>query len=143
MNLHAIVSGAIGAVNPHEEVTLYRCTGTTNTAGLVHVAYEQEKVYAQVQAPSAADLKLFNNLADAKHVKKFFINASAYTINRFEETAGDLIKRADGSFWLIDMIRDDFSPAGWLCVIATLQHDPPEELPEDDEGGGDDGLDGG
>lgn len=137
MNLHAIVSGAIGSVNHHEMVTIYRCTGLTNTTGVVSVTYTPQDIMAQVQAPNAGDLKLFDNLADAKHVKKFYINASAHTINRHEETAGDIIERADGSYWLIDMIRDDFSPEGWLCVIGTLQHEPPEIVI--DEGGGDDG----
>ena len=141
MNLHAIVSGAIGSVNKHELVTIYRCNGTTNTAGVVSVTYTPQDIMAQVQAPNAGDLKLFDNLADARHVKKFYINASAATINRHEETAGDIIERADGSFWLIDMIRDDFSPEGWLCVIGTLQHEPPE-IVIDTEGGGDDGTDG-
>ena len=135
MNLHAIVSDAIGSVNHHEMVTIYRCTGLTNTAGVMHVTYTPQDILAQVQAPNAGDLKLFDNLADAKHVKKFYINASAHTINRHEETAGDMIERADGSYWLIDMIRDDFSPEGWLCVIATLQHEPPE-IVIDTEGGG-------
>lgn len=134
MNLHQIVSGAIGSVNAHEAVTLYRCTGTTNTNGIVSVAYETENIIAQVQAPTAADLKMSERLADARHVKKFYINAPASTINRFEETAGDIIKRGDGSFWLIDFIRDDFSPEGWLCVICTLQHEPPEGIePEPEE----------
>ena len=141
MNLHAIVSGAIGSVNHHEMVTIYRCTGTTNTAGVMHVTYTPSDIMAQVQAPNAGDLKLFDNLADARHVKKFYINASAATINRHEETAGDIIERADGSYWLIDMIRDDFSPEGWLCVLGTLQHEPPE-IVIDTEGGGDDGTDG-
>ena len=140
MNLHAIVSGAIGSVNHHEMVTIYRCTGLTNTAGVMHVTYTPQDILTQVQAPNAGDLKLFDNLADAKHVKKFYINASAHTINRHEETAGDMIERADGSFWLIDTIRDDFSPEGWLCVLGTLQHEPPEIVI--DEGGGDDGTDG-
>ena len=138
MNIHAIVSGAIGSVNHHEMVTIYRCNGTTNTAGVVSVTYTPSDIMAQVQAPNAGDLKLFDNLADARHVKKFYINASAHTINRHEETAGDIIERADGSFWLIDMIRDDFSPEGWLCVLGTLQHEPPEIVI--DEGGGDDGT---
>jgi hypothetical protein len=141
MNLHAIVSGAIGSVNHHEMVTIYRCNGTTNTAGVVSVTYTPSDIMAQVQAPNAGDLKLFDNLADAKHVKKFYLNASAHTINRHEETAGDIIKRADGSYWLIDMIRDDFSPEGWLCVLGTLQHEPPEIVIDPDnpsEGGGDD-----
>ena len=140
MNLHAIVSGAIGSVNHHELVTIYRCNGTTNTAGVVSVTYAPSDILAQVQAPNAGDLRLFDNLADAKHVKKFYINASAHTINRHEETAGDIIERADGSYWLIDMIRDDFSPEGWLCVLGTLQHEPPEIVIT--EGGGDDGTDG-
>lgn len=145
MNLHAIVSGAIGSVNHHEMVTIYRCTGLTNTAGVMHVTYTPQDILAQVQAPNAGDLKLFDNLADAKHVKKFYINASAHTINRHEETAGDIIERADGSYWLIDMIRDDFSPEGWLCVLGTLQHDPPEIVIDPDEpseGGDVDGTDG-
>jgi len=145
MNLHAIVSGAIGSVNHHEMVTIYRCTGTTNTNGVCHVSYTPSDIMAQVQAPNAADLRLFDNLADAKHVKKFYINASAHTINRHEETAGDIIERSDGSYWLIDMIRDDFSPEGWLCVIGILQHEPPEIVIDPDEpseGGGDDGTDG-
>ena len=139
MNLHQIVSGAIGAVNAHEMVSLYRCTGTSNTGGVVSVTYAKSDILAQVQAPSAADLRLFDNLADARHVKKFYINAPASTINRQEETAGDIFERADGTYWLIDMIRDDFSPEGWLCCIATLQHEPPEEIAE---GGADDGTDG-
>jgi phage terminase large subunit-like protein len=118
-------------------VTIYRCNGTTNNAGVVSVTYTPQDVMAQVQAPNAGDLKLFDNLADARHVKKFYLNASAHTINRHEETAGDIIERADGSYWLIDMIRDDFSPEGWLCVIGTLQHEPPE-IVIDPEGGGDD-----
>ena len=138
MNLHNIVSGAIGSVNHHEMVSLYRCTGTANNEGVVSVTYAKSDVLAQVQAPTAADLRLYDNLADARHVKKFYINAPASTINRQEETAGDIIERADGTFWLIDMIRDDFSPEGWLCCLATLQHDPPEGIDESDEGGAED-----
>ena len=141
MNLHQIVFGAIGTVNHHEVVTIYRCNGTTNTNGIVSVSYTKADIPAQVQAPNAADLRLFDNLADARHVKKFYINAPASTINRQSETAGDIFERADGTFWLIDIVRDDFSPEGWLCCLATLQHEPPEGI-ESDEGGADDGTDG-
>ena len=140
MNLHQIVSGAIGSVNHHEMVTLYRCKGLQNSGGVVSVSYDKADILAQVQAPTAADLRLFDNLADARHAKKFYINAPASTINRNEQTAGDIIERADGSFWLIDMIRDDFTPEGWLCCLGTLQHDPPEIVI--DEGGGEDGTNG-
>ena len=137
MNLHQIVSGAIGSVNHHEMITLYRCKGLQNSGGVVSVSYDKADILAQVQAPTAADLRLFDNLADARHAKKFYINAPASTINRNEQTAGDIFKRADGSFWLIDAIRDDFSREGWLCCLATLQHEPPEGIDDDEEGGGD------
>lgn len=133
MNLHKIVYGAINSVNPHEAVTLWRCAGLVNQYGRVSVKYEDFDIMAQVQAPSAADLKLNERLADARHVKRFYIDAPASTINRFEETAGDIIERADGSYWLIDSIKDDFSPAGWLCVICTLQHEPPEGIGGDED----------
>lgn len=133
MNLHRIVSGAIGMVNHHEMVSLYRCNGTTNTGGIVSVTYTKSDVLAQVQAPNAADLKLFDNLADAKHVKKFYMDSPASTINRQEETAGDIIERADGTYWLINVVRDDFSPEGWLCCLATLQHEPPEGIEDGDD----------
>ena len=55
MNLHAIVSGAIGSVNHHEMETIYRCTGLTNTAGVMHVTYTPQDIMAQVQAPNAGD----------------------------------------------------------------------------------------
>ena len=142
MNLHQIVYGAIGSVNRHEMVTLYRCTGTANVGGVVSVTYAKADIMAQVQAPSAADLRLFDRLADAKHVKRFYIDAPASTINRQEETAGDIFERADGSYWLINMVRDDFSPEGWLCCIATLQHEPPTYIEPEPEGGADDGTDG-
>ena len=132
MNLHAIVSSAIGGVNRHEMVTLYTCTGTSNNGGVVSVTYDKADILAQVQAPDAADLRLYDNLVDARHVKKFFMPAPASTVNRFEETAGDIIKRPDGSYWLIDAIRDDFANEGWLCCLATLQHEPPEGVEDDD-----------
>jgi hypothetical protein len=128
MNLHRIVSGAIGSVNRHEMVTLYRCKGLQNSGGVVSVSYDKADILAQVQAPSAADLRLVDNLADARHAKKFYINAPAGIINRHEQTAGDIIERADGSFWLINMISDDFTPEGWLCCLGTLQHEPPEGI---------------
>lgn len=137
MNLHAIIHNSIGSINRHEPITLYKCTGTSNRGGVVSVTYEKQTLTAQVQAPEAADLRLYDNMADAKHVKKFYIPAPASTINRFEETAGDIIERVDGSYWLIDAIRDDFSNEGWVCCLATLQHEPPEGI--EGEGDGDAG----
>jgi hypothetical protein len=125
LNLHDIVAGAIGAVNAHENVTVWRCTGITVTKGVVKPVYEKLTRRAQIQAPSASDLQLNERVARAEHRIKVWLNAPADTINRNAQTAGDIIQRADGSYWLIVAIVHDYSKEGWLSVLAVLQTDPP------------------
>ncbi len=125
MNLHNVVRGPIGSVNAHETVKLYTCTGTANVKGQVVTTYTVSTLRAQVQAPSASDLEQNDRLAAAKHRKKIYLDAPAGTINRFSQSAGDIIKRADGSYWLIVSTGDDFSNEGWLYVLAILQVEPP------------------
>ena len=135
MNMHAIVRGAIGSVNAHEMVTLYRCTGVTVSKGIATPSYSKQDMLAQVQAPSASDLAQNERLASATHRKKFYLDAPAGTINRFEQSAGDIIERPDGSYWLIVGTGDDFSREGWLYCLAVLQVEPPqyeEVKPNDD-----------
>jgi hypothetical protein len=130
MNLHSIVAGPIGAVNAHEFVKVYHCTGTTNIKGVITPAYERTTVRAQVQAPDESDIKLSDRIAEAEHTKKFYIDAPASTINKVLQSAGDIIERDDGTYWLVVAIKDDFSRAGWLCCICVLQTEPP---PYDEE----------
>lgn len=126
MNLHEIVAGAIGSVNAHETVTLWANTGITVDNGIVTPSYAKTTVRAQIQAPSAADLTLNERIASAEHRIKVFLNAPASTINRVTQSAGDIIERADGTYWLVVGVKEDFSPEGWLCILAVLQTDPPE-----------------
>jgi hypothetical protein len=132
MNLHAIVAGAIGAVNAHEQITLWRCTGITTNKGIVTPQYQTETRRAQIQAPSASDLQLNERVAKAPHAIKAWMDAPASTINRLSQTAGDIIQRADGSFWLIVGTVHDYSPEGWLCCLAILQTKPPAGFKEGD-----------
>lgn len=132
MNLHAIVAGAIGMVNAHETITLWRNTGTTNVKGVVTPSYTAETRRAQIQAPSATDLQLNERVARAEHRIKVWMDSPASTINRVTQSAGDIIERADGSYWLIVGTKDDFSQEGWLSVLAVLQTDPPAGVTKDD-----------
>lgn len=125
MNLHDIVAGPIGAVNAHELVNVYHCTGTANVRGVVTPSYTKTSVRAQVQAPDESDIALNERLASAEHKARFYIAAPASTINRVKQSAGDIIERADGTFWLVVGIKDDFSKEGWLCAYAVLQTEPP------------------
>ena len=126
MNLHEIVAGPIGAVNRHEMITLYRCTGVTNTKGKILPSYIKSTVRAQIQRPSAADLELNERVARASQSIKAWINAPADTINRVAQSAGDIIQRADGTYWLIVGIKESYATEGWLSVFAVEQVEPPQ-----------------
>ena len=126
MNLHEVVAGAIGSVNRHEMVTLWRCTGVSNVKGKVTPTYEQTTVRAQIQRPSAADLELNERVARAKQSIKAWINAPADTINRVDQSAGDIIQRADGTYWLIVGIKESYAGEGWLSVLCVEQVEPPK-----------------
>lgn len=126
MNLHEVVAGAIGSVNRHEMITLWRCTGVSNVKGVITPAYEKSTVRAQIQRPNAADLELNERVAKAEQSIKAWINAPADTINRVDQSAGDIIQRADGTYWLIVAIRESYATEGWLSVLAVEQVEPPK-----------------
>ena len=126
MNLHEVVAGAIGSVNQHEMITLWRCIGVSNVKGVITPAYEKTMLRAQIQRPNAADLELNERVAKAEQSIKVWLNAPADTINRVDQSAGDIIQRADGTYWLIVAIRESYATEGWLSVLAVEQVEPPK-----------------
>jgi hypothetical protein len=133
MNLHDIVKGAIGAVNRHEMITLYRCTGVQNSKGQIIPSYVKSTVRAQIQRPNAADIELNERVARARQSIKAWIDAPADVINRVSQNAGDIIQRADGTYWLIVAIRESYATEGWLSVLAIEQVEPPKGVVADDD----------
>ena len=141
LNLHNIVRGAITAVHPDETVTLYQSTGQVNSYGVVTAQYaEPQTVKAQVQSANNADLELVERTSQNTVIMRFYLYASAAMppapIDRPFARSGDMIKRADGTWWLVTASPDDFAGVGWVCVLGTLPELPPAGI---DEGGGDDG----
>lgn len=128
MNLHRIVSGVIGSVNKHEAIEVYRNTGTQNIKGKIVATYSKSEQVAQIQAPTESDLKLSERLASAEHRIKVYTDSPIGTINRIKESAGDMIKRADGTYWLVVGVTDDFNGEGWQCALCVLQSKPPQEI---------------
>lgn len=134
MNLHDVVAGAIGSVNPHETVTIWRCTGVSVTKGVVTPVYASITRRAQIQQPSPSDLQQNERVARAAHSLKAWINVPADTINRNAQTAGDIIQRDDGTYWLIVAIREAYEQAGWLSVLCVEQLEPPAGVGGDTDG---------
>jgi hypothetical protein len=128
MNLHSVVRGVISSVNADEPIKFFTNVGQENIKGKVTQVYEVSDRMAQIQAPSASDMRLFERVVDAKHRIKAYVYAPASTINRVTATAGDMIQRADGTYWLVVGTIDDFSKEGWLCCMCTLQTKAPEKI---------------
>lgn len=128
MNLHNIVRGVISSINADESIKLYTFVEQENVKGKLTAVYTVSDRIAQVQAPTASDIKLYDKLADAEHRIKVYIEAPASSINRVKQSAGDMIQRADGTYWLIVGTVDDFTREGWLCCMCVLQTKAPEKI---------------
>jgi len=135
MNLHAVVRASIPAVHPDESVAWYRSKGQTaaDYGDVVRQYAAGVQLVAQVQSEGDAALYFANRAGESSIVRKFYLMASPATppagIVRPEARGGDFLRRADGGWWLVDAVKEDFSAnAGWVCVRGVLQDTIPAEL---------------
>lgn len=121
MNLHQIVSGAIGTVNPFIDVQIKRSTGyTTAPDGTRTPLYTMLGGPAQVQDLSTDDLNLLReagfNLQGVR--KNIYINGSWAGIVRAETKGGDVFL-FNGAEWLVTLVSEQWPD--WTKVIVTMQ----------------------
>jgi hypothetical protein len=130
MNLHGIVRGAIGTVNPDQAVTYRASTGySTGADGTRTPTYAADvTVSAQVQALSGQDLKHtdFLNIQGVKRAVYLFGNTQG--VVRPDVKGGDLLvfPQALGGTpqtWLVVVVLETWNPdrLGWCKVGVVLQ----------------------
>lgn len=140
LNLHNIVRGAITSVHPDETVTLYQALGQVNEYGIVKAQYTApQAVQAQVQNATGADLALVEKVSQSTDVMRFYLYADAAfppagLVRPFVRT-GDMIRRDNGTWWLVTATQDAFECVGWVCVLGTLQELPPQGIETGDDDG--------
>lgn len=139
LNLHSIARGAIVALHPEEPVTLYQSSGQTNTRGVISPTYEAaQNVQAQIQSLSTDELANVESVAQTGQVRKAYLFGPPITtlipqgIVRPLARSGDMIQRADGTWWLVTGMMEDFSASGWVCVQITQQVDAPQGVDSGD-----------
>ena len=142
MNLHALANKAISRVNPNEPCLLFKSRGRSNVKGRVTGEYlPGVPVELQIQTESPDELaRLAENAGSLEATRKAWVSVGPglEPLDRFKAKGGDMVRRADGSWWLVTATLDDFAAVGWSCVKLTLQVEGPNvvEDPEPPEGGG-------
>jgi len=124
MNLNAIVTPYISAINPSETVTISPSAGyTTNADGSRVPLYGPPvTLRAQVQAMSFTDLQQVQGLNITGIKSAMYLSGDWNGVVRASQEGGDLITRADGTRWLINLVLEDWQgQAGWIKCIVTQQ----------------------
>lgn len=139
INLHAIVRGPINYLHNDERVSWYRQSGRTASKGVQTALYENLGVWiAQIQTLSTDDL------TNEARINESEISRHCYMISPDDSIAkqnslvrplgksGDMIRRADGTWWRVYRVVEDFRHSGWQNLGIELQTTIPRELQDAD-----------
>jgi len=119
MNLHSMVSGVIGAVNPHVPVTIKHSTGyTTSPDGSQVPAYDAVTTTGQIQALSGKDIERLNSLNVQGVLQKAYLDGNAEGLVRATGQGGDLLTIGDKTYLVASVLE---RWPDWCCVALTLQ----------------------
>lgn len=121
MNLHQIVSGAVGTINPPLLCVLSLSTGYTTAAdGTQEPTYSTVSgVPAQVQALSYTDLMKLSGLNIQGVKRAVYLNGNIEGVNRAAIKGGDLFTFPDGTFWLVVQPLENWPD--WSKLAVTRQ----------------------
>ena len=133
INLHHVVRTAITTVHPDETILWYQKKGATNVGGILQPSYaEPLSLVAQVQSESDASLMHANRADMNTETIKVYLYWDAQTnplnLDRFTAKGGDIFKRADGTFWLVTALTENFADVGWVSCRAVRQVNSPEVI---------------
>lgn len=128
MNLHDLVRGAIPPLHPDEDVLLVQSEGMENIRGVVTAKFAAAVlVRAQIQSIGNDDLRAMNDTMRTEIQRKAWLYSTTTAglvpqgINRPLARGGDMVRRADGSWWLVAALMEDFSASGWVSVRLVNQ----------------------
>jgi hypothetical protein len=124
MNLHNIVSGYVGAVNPQMQVSIQMSIGATqNQDGTETPQYAPAiNVLAQVQPLTSGDLRHMDALNLQGSHRAMYVAIPIRGAVRASVKGGDLVQLPDNSMWLVTQVMENwFETAGWVKATITLQ----------------------
>ncbi|WP_233343478.1 hypothetical protein [Burkholderia cepacia] len=129
MNLHGIVSGVIGTVNPFVPVTLQQSTGyTTALDGERTPTYATSPQSVQVQALTAKEIQHLDGLNIQGVLRKAYLNGDWRGVYRATNQGGDLLQFAavagvsaslQGTTWKVVQVFETWPD--WCALAIQLQ----------------------
>jgi len=124
MNLHQMVSGVTGAINPFIPVVVSVSSGyTTGANGKQLSSYTTTNTTGQVQALTAKDLhiagiSLESNVNQQKVQQKIYLNGNFEGVFRVLGKGGDLIS-FNGETYLVVAVLERWPD--WCSLAITMQ----------------------
>lgn len=132
LNLHSLVRSAVAALHPDEVVTLRQSVGQRNARGRLTPVYgPAQTVRAQIRSLGRDDLTHAEHVGSTRIDRKAYLCAPdpalpPHGVVRASARNGDMLQRADGTWWLVTAVIEDFTASGWVCVGITQQVDGPD-----------------
>ena len=132
INLHAIAGPAAACLHPSEEAVLWQSAGQELERGRITPKYAAPlEVQVQIQSLSADELAQQEEASRTQLTRRAYLcvpkgGLTPAGIIRPLVRSGDILRRADGTCWLITSLAEDFSASGWVRANITQQIEPPE-----------------
>lgn len=126
MNLHGIVSGAIGTINPFVLATVQRSAGSTTYAdGTRAPIYTTFTARVQVQALTFSDLTQLDGLNIQGTRRAIYLSGEVEGVVRAQQEGGDLLvfpagTLPEGNTWLAALVLEAWPD--WRKVAIVLQN---------------------
>lgn len=127
MNLHKIVTGAVGKVNPFVPGSVRISTGSVTEADGTRIPTYRtyNNVSMQVQALTGKDLQQIDGLNLNGTLRKIYCNGQLDATTRVSQRGGDLITLRDGpnvGVWLTAQVMEQWED--WCSIVVVLQNEP-------------------
>jgi hypothetical protein len=122
MNLHAIVTPAISAINPPILGTVKVSTGaTTDAAGKRTPTYTTTaNMPLQVQALTAREIEHVDSLNIENVTRSVYFNGFINGLDRAAGQGGDILI-FNGITWLVTVVFETWDADGWCKIGITKQ----------------------